>query len=282
LLDQVDVVHTRLPSSRTKKPGSLPAAPDGYPLRTWRSPFVTESREHQENPSREWSVGELEYGARPTFPPANVQPDAAVPPSALNESRDVHPCLRLRALPEGAIWNAGRSAKDAFDRDEPADEAAYWFACGDEDSNWGSRATARRGRILGYRHREGRETERREAKRAKAHPEEGSCHPLGPRPIARRTGPGICWHCFNAPIAVPCPECGRAATRAQRKRGTVTIGRIDKLERALQGQECSCHPLAQRPIGRGTRPRQRSVLASANPRAGAAPGGPSRPRRRRG
>ena len=68
--------------------------------------FVTESREHQENPSREWSVGELEYGARPTFPPANVHPDAAVPPSALNESRDVHPCLRLRALPEGAIWNA--------------------------------------------------------------------------------------------------------------------------------------------------------------------------------
>ena len=40
LLEQVDVVHTRLPSSRIKKPGSLPTAPDGYPLRTWRSQWM--------------------------------------------------------------------------------------------------------------------------------------------------------------------------------------------------------------------------------------------------
>ena len=65
-----------------------------------------------------------------------------------------------------------RIGPNTFDPDKPPDEDAYWFACGDEDSNWGSGATARRGKILGYRHREGREAERREAKRAKAQAEE--------------------------------------------------------------------------------------------------------------
>ena len=202
--------------------------------------FVTTPREDQERRSQEWSVGALEHGARPTFPPANVHPGVAVGPPAINVSPDVDPCLRLRALPFGAVWNSVRGAEDAFDPDMAADEDAYWFACGDEDSNWGSRATARRGKVLGYRHREEREAERRVARQAKGQEEDRSCHPLDPRPIDRGPRQEAAGAASTRPCRSRVPHAvGRPRIRNQDASGQDSPTRRDRRGRSRAGQKLS-------------------------------------------